>query len=699
MKKYTLKTPAPKDFKIDYQKELNAEQYEVVTKAEGASLVLAGAGSGKTRTLVYRVAYLIEKGIDPKNILLVTFTNKAAREMMERVESLLGYPPKGLWGGTFHHIANIILHKYGKAIGIPNNFTIMDEDDARTLLKNIAKEHKVDKAYFPKPRVLKSILSYCVNSQTPIEEYLEKRYSRFSPEIVAAVEKIGKEYQRRKIASGNMDFDDLLLYWLRLLEEDQGVRERLAGQFQYILVDEYQDTNRIQARIMGLLSQAHGNILVVGDDAQSIYSFRAAEVSNILDFPAQHKGAQTFKLTRNYRSRPEILSLAAHSINQNSNQFKKDLQAHLKPLGQKPAYVPLRDSKEQANFIAQRVLELRDKGVELPQMAVLFRAAYQSLELELELNRKGIPYVMRGGLRFFEQAHVKDVVSFLKIYANPSDEMSWQRALTMQEGVGPKGASQIFENVKKCKDITDLLSRGTEFCAPTQRGSQGLSRVLGMLQKMHEKKEEGLEGMIEALLENGYERFVEKAYENPADRIEDLRQMARFAGTKKIEDFLAEVMLSQGFKGEVRQGTEEEEERLVLSTIHQAKGLEWHAVFMIGLVHGQFPHYKVIENPGEIEEERRLFYVASTRAKEQLYLTSFTFQYSPQTGSHIQRPSQFIEELDPGLVENWKVQTEDESFDIDEEEDEGGGGILDRVARSRKKKKRGGSEVEYIYDV
>lgn len=696
MKRYTIKIQPPKKFIIDYKSELNDQQYEVVVNADGPSLVLAGAGSGKTRTLVYRVAYLIEKGVNPENILLVTFTNKAAREMLERVENLLGYPPRGLWGGTFHHIANIILHKYANTLGIGNNFTIIDEEDARSLLKNITKEYGINKIYFPKPRVLKSIISYCINSQTFLKDYLENKYSRFGPEIVNAIEKINIIYKKRKLATNNLDFDDLLLYWLKLLENNKNVLKQLGAQFRYILVDEYQDTNRIQAKIMNLLASVHKNILVVGDDAQSIYSFRAAEVSNILDFPTQYKNAKIFQLSKNYRSRPEILDLATYSINKNKNQFRKNLSAHLDSAGKKPIYISLRDSQEQAMFIAQRVLELRDENIDLSHIAVLFRSAYQSLELELELNRRGIPYVMRGGLRFFEQAHIKDVVSFLKIYANPSDRLSWQRVLLMQEGVGPKGVIQIIQNLKDYKNIDELLRGDAIDCILTHRVSnrkslKGLEYVLSSLQNMHKKQDQGLAAMIIALLKNGYSRYVEKMYENPQDRIEDIQQMAQFAGQKKIDEFLAEVVLSEGFRGELQRISQEGNEKLILSTIHQAKGLEWNTVFVIGLVHGQFPHHKVIENPKAIEEERRLFYVASTRAKENLYLTNFIFQYSAQIGSHIQHPSQFIEELDPQLLENWEVTLDDQIID------ESGDGILDRVSQSRQKKKKS-DEIEYVYE-
>ncbi len=665
MKKYILKTPERVNTKIDYENELNFEQFDVVVHADGPSLVLAGAGSGKTRTLVYRVAYLLERGVDPRNILLVTFTNKAASEMTRRVEELVGERPRGLWSGTFHHIANMLLRKYGSRIGISEHFTILDQDDAESLLKNIMKTHAPNTTYFPKPRVVKSILSYCINSQTPIREYLRTRYKDFPDNTAETLEKIFAIYAEKKLASGNVDFDDLLFYWLRILEEDKEVCHTLSNMFHYILVDEYQDTNRIQAKIIRLLAETHKNILVVGDDAQSIYSFRAAEVENILRFPEEYKNAKIFRLEKNYRSSPEILTLANAIIRGNSSQFEKNLQPYRASLGKKPIVLTLQDGREQAEFVVQRVLERHNEGLELSHVAVLFRAAYQSLELELELSKRQIPYIMRGGLKFFEQAHIKDVVSYLKILSNKNDELSWRRVLIMQDGIGIKGAEKIIASMQKNESSTSHV---------------GLQRILLSLEKMKLKSEEGLGSMILTLLESGYEQYVVKNYEKSQDRLEDIRQMARFAAKKTLEDFLSEVMLSEGFRGDVNRREGDHAPQLVLSTIHQAKGLEWNTVFLIGLCEGQFPHYRVYENPKELEEERRLFYVATTRAEEELYLTSTVFQGGFQGGTNILRRSQFLEEIPSSLLEGW--ETEEENHYVNDWEGEG---ILDRVARLQKK--------------
>ncbi len=693
--KYVLKTPSLKNSQIQYEKELNEEQFRVVTEGDGPSLVLAGAGSGKTRTLVYRVAYLIEQGIHPENILLVTFTNKAAREMLYRVRELLGYEPSKLWGGTFHHIGNIILRKYASVLGLSPSFTIIDQDDVKTLLRSILNQYGEKRSCFPKPGVINSILSYCVNSQTPLLDYLHRRFPRQADELFEGMQWITNEFEKKKKISGTLDFDDLLLFWMRLLEKYHDVRKELSSQFQYILVDEYQDTNRIQANIIRYLGETHRNILVVGDDAQSIYSFRAAEVSNILHFPKVYPDAKIFHLETNYRSTPEILSLANHSISHNVEQFPKNLQANRANGGKKPAYVVLEDSRRQAQFVVQRILELRDQGTELSFISVLFRSAFQSLELELELSRRGIPYTMRGGLRFFEQAHIKDVVAFLKILFQWSDEISWRRILLMQEGIGERTVETILEMLKSHTSFEELLKDDLKTLSPKAR--IGFGKTLLFIKKLHEIFHQGLRETIFTLLSIGYENHIRKSFENFQDRIDDIKQLAEFSRGKTLESFLGEVMLGEGFRGEILSKEREDKEKLILSTIHQSKGLEWKVVFLIGLCEGQFPHYRVLENPKELEEERRLFYVAATRAKDELYLTSFIFQFSANASQSILHTSQFVSELHMNFFERWEVELAPMN-DFFAEDNQYGDGILDRVARLRQKKKETGSDVEYIYE-
>ena len=421
-------------FLLDYEKELNPQQLAVVQAAGGPILVIAGAGSGKTRVVTYRVAYLIESGVDPSGILLVTFTNKAAREMLHRVELLVpavgGSGWKGV-GGTFHHIGNRILRRHAPLVGYQPNFTILDREDAKSLMDACITDLKINPkgSRFPKGEVLEDLVGLSVNTQRPIDELVLERYPFFY-ELLDDIRAVAEHYRKRKRELNAMDFDDLLFYWKTLLQEHPEVRARYGEQFQHILVDEYQDTNRIQADIIDLLAEGHGNIMVVGDDSQSIYSFRGANFANILTFPDRYPAAKVFKLEINYRSTPEILHLANSSIVHNRYQFPKELQT-VRPAGPMPSLVPAQDILEQAAFVAQKVAEIRDGGIPLSQIAVLYRAHYHSMELQMELTRRGIPFEVRSGLRFFEQAHIKDVCAYLKIICNPLDELAWKRVLQL----------------------------------------------------------------------------------------------------------------------------------------------------------------------------------------------------------------------------------------------------------------------------
>ena len=696
---YQLHTSTQKvDFNIDYASELNESQLEVVQHGDGPCLVLAGAGSGKTRTLVYRVAYLLEKGVQPDNILLVTFTNKAAREMLERVEDLLGRKPKGLWGGTFHSVANRLLRKYAQHIDYDQNFGIIDRDDSLKLLKQVQKELGIQKAsYIPKNKVIHSILGFAKNSQKPIAKVIETKYSYLIPEVIPLIVKISDAYEARKKDSNVMDFDDLLSNWLRLLKIPE-LGAQISQQFQYVLVDEFQDTNTVQGQIVHLLAQPQNNILVVGDDAQSIYSFRAASVENILGFQEKYPEAKLFKLQVNYRSSPEILKLANESIRQNQFQYEKDLQTD-KGSGKKPILVPTTDAGQQAEVIAQRVLELRDQGVQLDDIAVLFRSSFQIIELELELNRRGIPYTVRGGLRFFEQAHIKDVLAHLHLLQNPRDEMSWRRIMGMYEGVGPATASRAWEKFRELDNLVAMISAIGEIRFSVKaKGS--MARLQRLLLKLIEIDKKNISEMIHTVLEQGYQITLENTYDDARDRLEDLHQLGLFSTNyETLSEFLSESSLSEGFKGERATAQEDEpDEVLLLSTIHQAKGLEWEAVFAIGLAEGQFPHYRVMEKPNEMEEERRLFYVTVTRAKTHLYLLYPIMTRSYGQGDKISRPSIFLREVDEDLFDVWEInevitepilamkRTDSDGLsyvDDDEEwrEEQRGGNILDVINR------------------
>ncbi len=684
MKNYTLKNFEPTgDFKIDYRAELNDEQYRAVTSGDGPCLVLAGAGSGKTRTLVYRVAYLLEKGVAPNRILLVTFTNKAAKEMLSRIELLLKSSPQGLWGGTFHHIGNRILRIYGESVGVRPNFNILDAEDAKALVKASLSGVNIpaDKT-FPKADLIYKIISLSANLSRPLDEVISVRFGQINEDYIPLIEKIAEVYRRKKTDSNSLDFDDLLYLWSRLLMENEGVREKLSRQFEHVLVDEYQDTNYIQGQIVANLAGPARNVFVVGDDSQSIYSFRGADVNNILDFPKIFPGGKTFKLETNYRSTPEILSLANHSIEYNRRQFQKELRTS-KSSGAKPAAVPLDDAKQQAEFVCQRISDLeRDKGLGPDKIAVLFRAHFQSLELELELNRRGIPYVMRGGLRFFEQAHIKDIIAFLKIIANCHDEAAWRRILLLQSGIGEATMQKIYQQIAACPDLPLVVSLERDYL-PAKSGA-GFGRLQDLLRRLSGLKSDAISSMIEIALNDFYRDYLKANYENYQDRLADLEQLIAFAGDyDDLEKFLSDTALGEGFKGEAITDADGSN-AVILSTIHQAKGLEWPVVFIIGLVDGQFPNAKVFERSSDMEEERRLFYVAATRAQDELYLVY------PQLGfgGNFNSVSQFLRELPEKTYEDWRVKEAKSDQDVvyvDEDDDSVTANFWQRVKARRER--------------
>jgi len=658
--KYVLKTgPEQTAYaSVDFRKDLNDEQYKVVTEADGPSLVLAGAGSGKTRTLVYRVAYLLSKGIPAQNILLVTFTNKAAHTMQDRVEMLLKAKPKNLWSGTFHHIGNRSLHLYAKEIGFKPGFGILDEEDAVDLIKVCMKNLNLQgaKDRIPTAKIIKSVISFSLNCQQPIETTLRAKYPYFLT-FTGFVERIASEYNKKKQLSNVMDYDDLLVKWLWLLENVQEAAQRFSEQFRYILVDEYQDTNKLQAAIIKRLSFHHGSVLVVGDDAQSIYSFRGANVMNILNFPDDYPDAKIYKLETNYRSTPEILALANDSIGHNSNQFEKKLRAVKEGL-YRPGLIEVTDIRAQAAFVVQRVLEIREEGIPLNEIAVLFRAHYQAAEIEMELVKHNIPYVIRGGVKFFEQAHIKDVLSYAKIISNPVDELAWMRALMLNPGIGPEYAGRIFDEFTKDGRLENAIS--SEFCAFLPgRAKTGLNAFKRMLRILYDpeliKKPDEL---IRKIIESGYEEYAKLHFDNAQDRIDDLHELINFAHQyKSLTTLLHDITLRESFKGEtLTEKGPSNDEYIILTTIHQAKGLEWNTVFLIGLSEGQFPHQKAMDEPLGLEEERRLFYVSSTRAKNDLYLIHPITRYDYQMGTVISRRSVFLEELSSNVYERWDIE-------------------------------------------
>ena len=661
--KFILKGIGNNSFRINYEASLNKQQLEAVTAGKGPILVIAGAGSGKTRTITYRVAWLLDCGVPPERILLLTFTNKAAKEMLHRVEHLLSGEARKIWGGTFHHIGNLILRRYAHLLGYNNNYTIIDREDSRDLLDLCLTDLNIDikKRRFPKSDILSDIISLAISTEENVEKIVKGKYPFFSEQI-DEIKRVLESYQNRKRKLNLMDFDDLLLNWKKLLIEYPDIKDIYSENFLHILVDEYQDTNKLQSEIIDLMASYHRNIMVVGDDSQSIYSFRGANFANIIDFPKRYPDAKIFKLEINYRSTPHILWLTNCIIAGNKKQFPKKLRA-VKKGNFKPVFVPLRSVNQQAEFVAQRILEIRDEGRSLKDIAVLYRSHYHSLELQMELTRRGIPFVVRSGLRFFERAHIKDVTAYLKIILNPRDELSWKRLLKMLPGVGNVTADRIWKNLSgsdkplervKSKQILDVFSR------KIPKEWKKFTDLILSLQDDSLRKNPG--GMIQFILQQGYKEYLQSKYPDYEERIEDLNQLSSFARDySSLKSFLSELALLGSVESETVLTGGDEDECVILSTVHQAKGLEWPVVFVIWLADGRFPAAKALRNPESLEEERRLLYVATTRAKEELYLC-YPIIGGNWRQATIMKPSRFLKEIDEDTYEQWIVDEEVETL-------------------------------------
>jgi DNA helicase-2/ATP-dependent DNA helicase PcrA len=662
-RQYTLqRASASASIHIDYAAELNEQQLAAVTAAPGPLLVIAGAGSGKTRTLTYRVAYLLENGIDPRNILLLTFTNKAAREMLGRVANLLPVDASGLWGGTFHSIGNRILRRHGTALGYSRGFTIMDREDQKDLIDAVVTSTGIDpkEIRFPKGDVLAEIFSFIVNTEKPIEELLAEKFPYFLP-LLDKIQDVRERYEQKKKATNSMDFDDLLQKTLSMFQQHERIAEIYRRQFQFILVDEYQDTNKIQADLVDLLARDHHNVMVVGDDAQSIYSWRGANFQNILEFPKRYPDAQVFKIEMNYRSVPEILEVANAAIAANVQQFRKHLSATRESKALKPALVALNDSGEQAQFVAQRILELRDENVDLNDIAVLYRAHYHAVELQLELSRRGIPYQITSGIRFFEQAHIKDVTAFARVVANPRDEVAFKRMVKLLPGIGNRTAENLWRSwenwLVKGGEILSWRERLSSMPAPA-KSKKAWEQLAHTLDEIAPAGQPNMPSeMITSVVEAIYDDYAKANFTNYELRREDLNQLAIFARQfKDVHEFLSQLALISNVDAEAAPAQISDKEAVNLSSVHQAKGLEFHTVFVIWLTDGMFPSNRSLDTRDALEEERRLFYVAITRARDELYLAYPQMRLSGGYGDVFQRPSRFLQEIPNELVEDWQVQ-------------------------------------------
>jgi DNA helicase-2/ATP-dependent DNA helicase PcrA len=655
-------TSAPPAFPpIDFRAQLNDEQFAAVTAEPGPLLVLAGAGSGKTRTLTYRVAYLLSRGVRPGEILLLTFTNKAAKEMLHRVHELTGVEPARFWGGTFHSIGHRALRMHGEAIGLPRSFTILDAEESEGVLRDAVEQ--TDRGFFkdkthPRPGPLHAIISMSRNTQLPLGETIQ----RFFPQHEGIAERVplfARKYAEKKREANILDYDDLLEHWLDLLKKSPETAAYFAHRFRHVLVDEYQDTNVLQSQIVDLIG-SHHQVMAVGDDAQCIYTWRGANVENILMFPDRHPGTQIHRIETNYRSTPQILALANGVLlaQPKGRAFEKELRPH-RANSEKPYYVQAMDGREQAQFIVQRIRGLVDEGCSLSDIAILYRAHFQALDVQLELSRLQIPYQITSGVRFFEQAHIRDLIALLRFVYNPSDTAAWNRVAVLLPKVGDKNAQKLHASALDHarlmqQDFIDALATDDVASRVPKDAREEWPKFVASLQQVREMmRTMKPHNAVEIAIDGWYGDYLKGAYANYVSRLDDLKSMIGFASRyEDMQELLAQIMLLNSETSD--RSADANADALRLTTVHQAKGLEFAAVFLIGLADGSFPLRRAIE-AGDVEEERRLFYVAVTRARDELYLC-FPKINTKGGPAMLQTPSRFLQELSSDLYQPLRMK-------------------------------------------
>ncbi|HKS30451.1 MAG TPA: UvrD-helicase domain-containing protein [Pyrinomonadaceae bacterium] len=642
----------PRSASIDYEKELNESQYKAVTTVDGPLLIVAGAGTGKTRTLVYRVARLVEANVKPESVLLLSFTRRAATSMLARAASLADQRCQRVSGGTFHSLAHSVLRKYSDEAGIARTFTVLDQGDTEDVIDLVRRQTKVTgkSGRLPRRRTLCSIFSMSVNKLMPVQEVVRNYYPQFIHET-EAIETLHRAFEAFKRERHLLSYDDLLLRLQETLEESPELCRRLSEQYGYIMVDEYQDTNRLQARIMRLLAATHDNVAVVGDECQSIYSFRGASFRNMLEFPELFPKAEVIKLEENYRSTQPILDVANAIISDAPESYSKRLYSGMTE-GEPPVLVTARDENEQSRFVCERIEELRDEGVPLSEMAVLFRAGSHSFDLEIELARHGIPFRKFGGIRFTESAHIKDVLSFLRVLVNPSDTLSWFRMLKLIDHVGDATVEQILDylNVER-RDFKTARARETLFARlkqfPARASYQDqLTKLAHLLSTINEQKEPS--SQLSAVLRL-YRPILRARFDDHPRRTRDLEHLQQIAKRyKTTAELLADVVMDPNdVAPQDRAGARG---YVTLSTVHSAKGLEWKALFIIWMMDGWFPSSRSTDEFEDLEEERRLLYVASTRAKEQLYFVHPEHAFNRAEPDVPPSVSRFLEPIPPDVL-------------------------------------------------
>ena len=660
-RRFILKTEqqtAPQQLSLDYAAKLNPQQLAAATAEGGPVLVVAGAGTGKTRTLVYRVAYLVDSGVSPGQIVLLTFTRRSAQEMLSRASNVLDGRCNRVRGGTFHAFCLNLLREHASLIGFPSGFSILDASDDADVIEVLRTGKGLHKSSmrFPKKRTIQSIFSATVNREMPIELLLANKYPQFLGHLEALTE-LQVDYERYKHDYGLMNYDDLLVHALELFEAHPAVKQRVSAGCRHVLVDEYQDTNRLQANLVRHFAAVHNNVMVVGDDAQSIYKFRGADFRNIFAFPEQFPGAQILKLEQNYRSTQPILDLANHLITKARQKYDKVLFSDQKS-GELPGLVPAPDDRFESRFICQVVLEMREQGVPLNRIAVLFRSSSNSYDLEVELGQRGIPYVKYGGMKLNEAAHIKDILSYLKILENPRDAVAWMRVLKLLPGVGPKTAqdlvSWITSNTSKPFELENRPF--------SPRYVEALKALFSVLRAQFQAKN-SLIDELDALITYYEPLLKEKYFEDFPKRMQDIEHFMGLAeNTPDRTTFLSSLALDPiELSAFDANAVDEDEPPLVLSTIHSAKGLEFHTVFLIHALDGILPSGYSLKEEDNIDEELRLLYVAVTRAEEQLFITYPILQYRRHHGEFLSKPSRFIDDVPQRLLEPWSLVEESSS--------------------------------------
>lgn len=658
MKKFVLSGEDlnPADYTIDYENLLNKAQYSAVMHDNGPALLVAGAGTGKTRTLVYRVARLVESGTDPSEVLLLTFTRRSANEMLRRASQILDDRCQRVEGGTFHHYCSKLLHKYASDIGYPENFTIIDSSDAMDAIHMVRSRMDLStgKKRFPKKSTLYSIISSSVNKQRSIRETVEDEYPQFSS-YLEKIEEVSSNYHDYKEINFVMDFDDLLVKTRDLLKNNLELQEKIASRNRHVMVDEYQDTNALQAELTQLFCSFHNNVMAVGDDAQSIYSFRGADHKNMMRFPELFEDTKIIKLEENYRSTQRILDVANRVLDEATEKFDKKLYTKNEE-GDLPGLVKAANMNDQSRFLTQMILNLREQGSELSDIAVLFRNGRDSFDLEVMLNKKNIPYIKYGGQKFTEAAHVKDVIAHLRVLLNPNDSISWNRILMLIDGIGPKTAEDLFSWAHQSKDpfrpenapnISDrYLSQ-----------LKALGELFAKLKQLSGSVPEQLQAVVDY-----YAIFCKKRFDDHPKRMKDLETFVDISGTyrslgKMIEEIALDPIEATAIETETAQ---KDESPLILSTIHSAKGLEWRTVFLIQCLDGILPSGYALDDGDQLDEEVRLLYVAVTRAKENLFIT-YPALFQSRYGDYFSNPSRFIENISDDLMEPWLLVEETES--------------------------------------